>query len=263
MWSVGISASPSEDALRLGYDDRQINRIVIRMARYFLNKDMQVIFGHDWRNNGVMQAIADYAEKTAAQSENMIVRNPRHRSQALNREVHARMLNVVTSTRESINSTALKAERQSGGVLKVIPVHELLPTLRKEFCTTQHIVEKNTTHRKSTELTELRHCLTVLLNPGCRVCLGGITDGFQGREPGVIEEAKLALEYQKPLYLMGGFGGATRDFGVQQRRALNSYWKSHNGLDVKQKQNLFETTDVERAIRLIANGIDLSQNLSH
>lgn len=43
-WSVGLSVSPSAEAERLGYDQRQINRIVIRMAQYFLDRDMRVIF---------------------------------------------------------------------------------------------------------------------------------------------------------------------------------------------------------------------------
>ena len=66
MWSVGISASPCADAERIGYDNRQINRIVIRVAQFFLNRDMRVIFGHDWREDGVMRAVAEFASKVAA-----------------------------------------------------------------------------------------------------------------------------------------------------------------------------------------------------
>ena len=33
MWWVGISASPCEDAAKKGYDVRQINRVVIRLAQ--------------------------------------------------------------------------------------------------------------------------------------------------------------------------------------------------------------------------------------
>ena len=69
MWSVGISVSPSWEAERLGYDERQINRIVIRMAQYFLDRDMRVIFGHDWREDGVMRAVADFASVVAGQNE--------------------------------------------------------------------------------------------------------------------------------------------------------------------------------------------------
>ena len=69
MWSVDISVSPCRDATRMGYDERQINRIVIRMAQYFLDRNMRVIFGHDWHEDGVMRAIADFAEVVAAGNE--------------------------------------------------------------------------------------------------------------------------------------------------------------------------------------------------
>ena len=80
MWSVGISVSPCRDAKRVGYDSSQIDRIVIRMAQYFLARNMRVIFGHDWREDGVMRAVADYASKVASgkgirQSRNLVPRD--------------------------------------------------------------------------------------------------------------------------------------------------------------------------------------------
>jgi hypothetical protein len=43
-----------------------------------------------------------------------------------------------------------------------------------------------------------------------RVLLGGQVTGFKGKYPGLLEEALLALRADKPLYLIGGFGGCTR-----------------------------------------------------
>ena len=62
--SKSRSVSECEEAQRIGYDTRQINRIVIRMANFFLDQDMQVIFGHDWREDGVMRAIANFLTST-------------------------------------------------------------------------------------------------------------------------------------------------------------------------------------------------------
>jgi hypothetical protein len=42
-----------------------------------------------------------------------------------------------------------------------------------------------------------------------RVLIGGKVAGFQGELPGLMEEAVLACEARVPLYLAGGFGGAT------------------------------------------------------
>lgn len=44
-----------------------------------------------------------------------------------------------------------------------------------------------------------------------RVFLGGRRQGFRGQLPGVLEEALLTLEAGQPIYLAGGFGGATLD----------------------------------------------------
>jgi hypothetical protein len=44
-----------------------------------------------------------------------------------------------------------------------------------------------------------------------RLLLGGRRAGFSGRLPGLVEEALLALEDGRPLFLAGGFGGVTLD----------------------------------------------------
>jgi len=42
-----------------------------------------------------------------------------------------------------------------------------------------------------------------------RVALGGKDTGYAGFMPGIFEEALATLEARRPLYLLGGFGGAT------------------------------------------------------
>ena len=249
MWSVGISVSPCADATRIGYDERQINRIVIRMAQYFLDRNMRVIFGHDWREDGVMRAVANFAEAVAArraetreeESDNW---------QPENRE-EPRMVNVVPTGRAPLSRTAREAQRLSGGVLEVIPLNAVEESVHEPVTVYQH---KHHDKVRARELTTLRREITKRLDPGCRVCLGGKTSGYEGRKPGVQEEAQMALEYNKPLYLMGGFGGATRWFGTMSDPGMD-YWCSANGLEYDEKRELFETTDVEHALRLIAAGI--------
>lgn len=43
-----------------------------------------------------------------------------------------------------------------------------------------------------------------------RLVIGGKLAAISGLVPGVVEEAWLSLIYKKPLYLVGGFGGATK-----------------------------------------------------
>ena len=251
MWSVGISVSPCEDAARIGYDARQINRIVIRMAQYFLDRNMRVIFGHDWREDGVMRAVADFAEVVSARTEPEEERSDPRQSRDMEEGAEPRMLNVVPTERESLSRVALEAQRDSGGVLRVISISEGSEHVDEQMPEASHWYrELRLQGGRPAQLTALRLCVTALLNPGCRICLGGKMSGYGGNEPGVMEEAKLALEYGKPLYLMGGFGGATRTFGKERMD-----WNTMNGLSKPQKCELFETTDVEQAIRLISAGI--------
>ena len=264
MWSVGISVSPSSEAERLGYDERQINRIVIRMAQYFLDRDMRVIFGHDWREDGVMRAVADFAGVVAGRAEVL-----GDAEQGLYREVVstktpvARMVNVVAATRDALSEAALEAVRDSGGVLNVIAADDMASEVWDAWGSEMKAHGWVTTEDREGDLTRLRHCLTMMLSPGCRVCLGGRTDGYQGREPGVMEEARLALTYRRPLYLMGGFGGATRLFGTVPKHGGESYWKAKNGLSRKEKRELFETTDVERGLGLIWRGMEAQGQSTH
>ncbi len=43
-----------------------------------------------------------------------------------------------------------------------------------------------------------------------RIVMGGKLTGFSGRYPGILEEVLLALQAAKPVYVLGGFGGAAQ-----------------------------------------------------
>ncbi len=266
MWSVGISVSPCKDAAKIGYDDRQINRIVIRMARYFLDQDRRVIFGHDWREDGVMRAVADFASIVASRT----AAEMNERKEEVQRRdcvagEECRMVNLVATPAEALNRAAVEASEESGNVLAVLAVEEIRASREWQRKLGTELMEANWMRGllvpvgRAGELTALRAWITALLAPGCRICLGGKMEGYQGKEPGVIEEAGLALERKKPLYLLGGLGGATKAFIESKKYAAkyksDRYWESENGLNGKAKEELFETVDVEYALRLIAAGI--------
>ncbi|MBN8196860.1 hypothetical protein [Thalassospira povalilytica] len=74
---------------------------------------------------------------------------------------------------------------------------------------------------RAAALTGLRNFMTS--NTNARIVIGGKRAGFQGRMPGILEEVLLSLERQKPLYLVGGFGGATLDI-IRQIRPADAEW---------------------------------------
>jgi len=168
------------------------------------------------------------------------------------------MLNIVPTAGGPLSKLALDARVESGGVLEVVSTNledrERLSKLTDEI---EHLpLDENGIDSFPAELTMLRRWITTMLNPGCRICLGGKLKGFKGKEPGVLEEARIALEFKKPLYLLGGFGGATRRFGNEDEYGKSHYWNSNNGLEPSDKEELFKTTDIEYALRLISSGIE-------
>lgn len=46
-----------------------------------------------------------------------------------------------------------------------------------------------------------------------RVCLGGKSQGYSGRMPGILEELMLSLAMGHPIYLIGGLGGTAQHLG--------------------------------------------------
>lgn len=48
------------------------------------------------------------------------------------------------------------------------------------------------------------------LETDARLLLGGRLTGYKGKYPGLIEEAYICLHDEKPLYLIGGFGGCPK-----------------------------------------------------
>ena len=58
-------------------------------------------------------------------------------------------------------------------------------------------------------LTEMRE--KSISNSTVRICAGGKVSGYKGKMPGVLEEVILALNAEKPVFLLGAFGGVVGD----------------------------------------------------
>nr|WP_286173887.1 hypothetical protein [Rhodobacter sp. NTK016B] len=60
-------------------------------------------------------------------------------------------------------------------------------------------------------------------NTDARIVIGGKRDGFEGAMPGIVEEVLLSLESKQPVFLAGGFGGATVDI-IRVLRPGSAEW---------------------------------------
>jgi len=287
--SVGLSISESDDSAQRGFPKWQVNRVTLQVTAALLGQGVGVVFGHDWRDDGVMEAVYSFARQM--QPPDPISPEEGHRAgQPL-------LVNLLPWPDEP---TLSKDERERlGSTLRVeqagLP-RELLdfaPRVRGSADGLHYA------YLRARGLTHLRHRLDEFCQ--ARFCLGGRRGGSQGRFQGVIEEALLSVQERRPLYLAGLLGGATRqvidaiegqpmpeDFcrPVQMRELFASPpWRENdpatlpdreadpkqvwmtfretgvkdlaeqNRLDEKENAELFHTPVLDRAIQLVLTGL--------
>ena len=111
-----------------------------------------------------------------------------------------------------------------------------------------------------------------------RIVLGGRVEGYKGRMPGIAEETLLSLQVQQPVFLLGGFGGCTRDIAetvglVERWAGSRGDWSGrplfkqyspadlHNRLSDEDNAILAHTPHLDQAVALVSRG--LRRTLNH
>jgi hypothetical protein len=287
---VNLSVSESDDSTRRGFPSWQVNRVTLQFVSALFGQGASVVFGHDWREDGVMEAVHGFA---------LQVQPPVPLSaEAAQAEAQPLLRNILPWP-DTPRLSQSEQERLTS-TLKVEPAG--LPEDLRQFDTDARAAGPNAqlyTYLRARGLTFLRH----KLNDACdvRLCVGGRRSGSQGRYPGVIEEALLALQQNKPLYLASILGGASEqiieavegaampadfcaptaierlyqqppvnenDATTRSDRAIdrNAVWREFaeagsvklaetNGLSVEENDELLRTPVVERAIELVLTGL--------
>jgi len=200
---LNLSISESGENEALGLPEWQVNRFTLQMVVALFGQGAGVVFGHDWRSQGVMatvhlfaqqlQPVEPLAEGSADSSRLPLLHNV-----------------LAWPDQTSVSQTEL---RRLSGSLRVYEA-ELPQSLR-------HIPALHSPmwnrYVRARALTHMRRRLNSLAQ--ARLCIGGRTTGSQGRYPGVIEEALLAVTDRKPLFLAGMLGGAARQVidAIEQR----------------------------------------------
>ena len=113
-----------------------------------------------------------------------------------------------------------------------------------------------------------------------RIVLGGRVNGYKGRMPGIAEETLLSLESSRPVFLLGGFGGCTRDIAetiglVDHWAGSRSNWEGrpcfetysasdlNNGLSNEDNAILARTPHIHQAVTLVSRGLRRVLNQSN
>ncbi len=189
--AVGLSVSDSPDLGRLGLVELHLRLALGEIARSVLFAGGELVYGGHLDPEGYTAFLESELEKYGRSDRPLLVclAWQVHRERSLDELNEAEVALGLRGKIEYLSPQGLpvdKAEDRDGA-----PLPGGDADLRAEA------------------LTGLRRRLTEVCD--ARVLIGGRREGYQGVMPGVIEEALLAIGASQPIFLAGGFGGATYD----------------------------------------------------
>lgn len=186
---IAISISETSDNnIVLGQEI--LNDLAIELPRHLLASKAELVYGGDLRQNGFTKKLAELSFQYA-QSE--------HTNMKVD-SFHNFFAWPISNTINHVESVFLTRHR--------VKVHR---TDAPEGCTeeekTRFILPHNSHYKFlwSKSLTIMREELENFAD--ALVVMGGRTQGFKGKMPGIIQEVKIALELNKPVYIIGATGG--------------------------------------------------------
>jgi hypothetical protein len=189
--SIGLSISNvAEDELQaLGLSDLHLQDAMLEIARYCLAQGSTLVYGGDLRPDGFTENLLDLVRyhNDALQKQFIPVRNflawPSH--QTLEAE-------WIANRRDALRIVKVDAPED-------LKTAKLLPEPNAGSETfSSYIWARCLTAKREQQIQHIQ----------ARIMLGGRTTGYKGKYPGLVEEALLTMRAGKPLFLMGGFGGA-------------------------------------------------------
>lgn len=264
--TVAVSISDSPDIQPLGLSEGHLKEAIAELALQLLAIDVNLAYGGNLRTYGFTKllfrlvlrytSIADLRENT--------VRVTNY----LPWPVHiGTSLDEIDELVADLHGPAQVVLLERDGTPLTMDARRNLPT---------RVPSQDEWISGLTAMRKLQSSLT-----DARVLLGGQIENFKGRMPGVAEEALLSLRAGQPLFLIGGFGGCTRDVAetlglVEPWDLSRNCWPSrsefkqwtgkdlNNGLTTEENELLASTPYMSQIIVLILRGMHrLRQQRSH
>lgn len=188
--NVGISISEGEDSSLLGYSDIHQRDAMVEFARHLLIYGASLTYGGDLRKSGYTELFTELSFQYRSKKD-------KDRYPFRNFFSFPIYLDLNKVHRSEFRKSRVE-------IIQVEPDEEVLMEKADLFRTSRP--ETKVVWAKS--LTRMRQQMNHATD--ARIFLGGRNYGFLGAYPGVVEEAVVALETSKPVYLIGAFGGATK-----------------------------------------------------
>jgi len=256
---IAISVSESEELEELGLSVHHIKDISIEIARYLIVNGAKILYGGDLRRGGFTELFSDisYQYKFLNDKERKVVN----------------FFPFPSARQLSTNDIANFLKKQVQPIKLQTPKHLGKPDPDKNYKPNENVDDR---FLFAECFTDMR--IHMSNESDARIVLGGIQKNFTGYFPGIVEETFYSLEAGKPVYLLGGFGGATKSIiemilGNRPNQMTNefqfdsefliafrefSFGKTKVILDYDYLFNFFSRYNIEKISNL--NGLSVEEN---
>ncbi len=194
---IGISISDSPDLQRLGFSAVHQQRALIEISRHLLAQGASVAYGGDLRPGGFTR---DLVEMVKAYNEDTTQRGEK-------------IQNFLAWPLHLKATVKWRASHKNEVSIRAIPLPQdlQLPPFSLDENTYQEPNNKKRRYIWARCLTAMREEMARGID--ARIILGGKVTDYKGAFPGIAEEAALAIDHHKPLFVLGAFGGCAGAVG--------------------------------------------------
>lgn len=254
---VSISEPADHELLDLGQTPQHLRLLMQDIARYGLGYGAELVYGGDLRPDGFTEFL--FQEGHALQS----------RLQSLN--VH--LTNHIAWPIHLADTGDLRDWKAKHRKVATMVEHDIPKDVRDLVSSTTEFLDLSGAPNSfvwSRSLTEMRKAM--IADCDFRISAGGRLTGYKGWMPGVLEEIVIAIEAEKPIFLLGGFGGVTRlvcqlvvDKTVPEELTFD--WQLEHNPETREMKNFAASRDTDyeslykRALDILLSG-ELRNGLS-
>lgn len=254
--SVAISISESPDSSTLGIGKAMFEDLSVELARHLLISGAHLVYGGDLRPGGFTELFKDLAYQYGIYEKDKTLKN--YFTNYLAWPIY---IGMSPSTQAEYKSCRVLCQKST--------IPDTIPTDLHGQMVPPSTVEN--LYYWAESLKAMR--LEMESHIDARIILGGRVTGFKGYMPGLYEEAVNAAKANHPLFLLGGFGGASArliqlikgetssDNLFEECCSNHSYQDFVSYLDKEKEEMNFKALDVfSNNIDVLKNGLSKEEN---
>ena len=213
---IAISISESQDIELFNQRLYHLRSFIVELARYLLVLNSNLIYGGDIRYDKEF----NFAEIIA---QLVMSYNSDYKENAI-------VTNYISYPYYKKISDELKTD-----LLDIVDFIDIKPDDKYGL---QNIDEIEKSYITAQTLTKMREIMTKEMD--IKIVAGGKDINFSGKYPGILEETYLAMKKEKPVFLIGGFGGATKKIIDILQGNISEVFSLKNQLQNPEFKKLFE-----------------------